>query len=83
MVVFDFVRSGGVWFDNGSVGGPHVGGLGNNGNWWSSRAYSDETRAHDLNFNASAVNPSNNNYRYSGFTLRCLGARVPIFCFLV
>lgn len=44
---------------------------GNNGNWWSSRAYSSATHAYNLNV-YTEVNPSNNSNRYAGFSLRCL-----------
>ncbi len=45
-----------------------------NGYNWSSRAYTNAgfQNSFNLNFNASGVNPSNNNNRFWGFPLRCL-----------
>ena len=45
---------------------------GNNGNYWASTAYQSELYAYNLNFNSANVNPSNNNNRWNGFTVRCL-----------
>lgn len=33
-----FVRSGGIYFDDGTVGGPHSGGMGDTNRTWSSRS---------------------------------------------
>ncbi|MBR3052324.1 hypothetical protein IKG60_01735 [Candidatus Saccharibacteria bacterium] len=44
---------------------------GGNGNYWSSTVNSSEN-ARNLNFNATNVNPENNNNRYNGFSLRCV-----------
>lgn len=66
------MRSGGFYLDNGSVGGPHSGNMGNNGQYWSSRASSEAANAYNLNFNASGVNPSNSNDRWRGYSLRWL-----------
>jgi uncharacterized protein (TIGR02145 family) len=43
---------------------------GSNGNYWSSSI--NGTNAYNLNFNASSVNPANNNNRGNGFSVRCL-----------
>ena len=53
---------------------------GNNGNYWSSTSISNGVDAYSLNFNGTSnINPSNNPYRYSGLSVRCLlGARSPI-----
>lgn len=53
---------------------------GNEGNYWSSRAYSSETNAYDFNFN-TGMNPSNNGNRWVGRSLRCLFSAVsaPIY----
>lgn len=52
---------------------------GNNGNYWSSTPNSNSSNAYNLNFNStSSINPSNNNNRYNGFSVRCpLCARSP------
>ena len=52
-----FVRSGGIYFDDGTVGGPHSGGMGDTNRTWSSRSGA-ATDAYDLNFNAADVHPS-------------------------
>jgi len=41
------------------------------GYYWSSTADSSNG-AYGLNFNSSNVYPSNNNWRYYGFSIRCL-----------
>ncbi len=47
-------------------------GAGNEGNYWSSTPHSNGTNAYNLNFNsASSINPSNNNNRHNGFSVRC------------
>ena len=70
-----FVRSGNVG-SNSTLNNP-----GQNANYWSRSSYSDSERAHNLNFNGSNVNPSNNDNRRVGKSLRCLitrfGARSP------
>lgn len=53
---------------NHSSGG--VNNRGSNGNYWSSRVTG--VNAYNLNFNASAVNPANNNNRANGFSVRCV-----------
>ena len=45
---------------------------GQNGYYWSSRAYSSSDYAYYLNFGSSYVNPSRNFDRYYGYSLRCL-----------
>ena len=42
------------------------------GYYWSSRAYPSTDGAYSLNFGNSSVNPSYNNARYVGRSLRCL-----------
>lgn len=73
-----FVRSGYVNLPN-TAGTLRNAGI--NADYWSSRADA-ATNAYNLNFNATAVNPSNGpNNRWHGFPLRCLylAAGVPIF----
>lgn len=69
-----FVRSGNI---NINLGRLRNSGL--NGNWWSTSALtytsSTDARSSNLNFNAADVNPSNNNNRWNGFSLRCLDFR--------
>ena len=60
------VRSGFV--DNSST----LWNPGNQANYWSRSSYSNANQARNLNFNDSNVNPSNNTWRYNGFSLRCL-----------
>ncbi len=42
---------------------------GTNGNYWSSSP--NTTNGYNLNFNASNINPSNNNNRANGYSVRC------------
>ena len=42
---------------------------GTNGNYWSSSP--NGTNGYNLNFNSTAINPSNNNNRANGFSVRC------------
>ncbi len=66
------VRSGGIYFDDSTVGGPHSGGMADTNRTWSSRSGAD-TDAYVLYFDATIVNPSNGpNNHYIGFSLRCL-----------
>ena len=45
---------------------------GANGYYWSSTPVSNGTQAYNLNFNStSSINPSNNNNRYNGRSVRC------------
>ncbi|MBR3332299.1 hypothetical protein IKG28_01555, partial [Candidatus Saccharibacteria bacterium] len=48
-----------------------LGGAGYGGNYWSSTVQSD-TYARYLYFNSGGSNTQGNNYRYFGFSLRCL-----------
>ena len=62
-----FVRSGVIYPGNGTAGN-----VGYYGYWWARTAKSS-TSAYDLGMNPSDVySESNNNYRYHGFSLRCL-----------
>ena len=45
--------------------------VGSNGNYWSATP-SSTTNGRNLNFNATGVNPNNNNNRANGFAARCL-----------
>ena len=45
---------------------------GQDGYYWSSRAYSSASYAYLLNFGSGGVNPSSVTNRYSGLSLRCL-----------
>jgi phage terminase large subunit GpA-like protein len=53
---------------------------GNNGIYWSSTPYSNGTSAYRLNFNGTSnINPSDNNDRQRGYSVRCpYCARSPI-----
>ena len=44
------------------------------GRYWSSRAYTEDATnyAYRLRFSTSGVNPSGSNYRYVGFSVRCV-----------
>ena len=51
--------------------------VGNNGNYWSASPKSNN--AYNLNFNNNGnVNPSNNNNRANGYSVRCLQASVRV-----
>ena len=69
------VRGGDVWQNTSNL----FENAGNNGNYWSSTPHSNGTNAYNLNFNGtSTVNPSNNNNRQNGFSVRYpYGARSP------
>jgi len=43
---------------------------GTNANYWSTTP--NTTNAYNLNFNASNINPANNNNRGNEFSLRCI-----------
>ncbi|MBR3143934.1 hypothetical protein IKF12_01900 [Candidatus Saccharibacteria bacterium] len=46
--------------------------VGLNGNWWS-REVKSSSNAYNLNVNSDGnVNPSNNNTRYNGQSVRCI-----------
>ena len=61
-----FVRSGVV---NPNL--QYLGSAGLSGYYWSSVAYSS-SNAYDLTFASSGVDPSRDNYRYLGFSVRCV-----------
>ena len=61
---------------SGNVNSGSLRNAGNNGNYWSSTANSSTSNAYNLNFNSGNVNPSNNNNRYNGFSVRCLARRL-------
>ena len=45
---------------------------GDYGFYWSSTPYSNTSNAYDLRFNGTGtINPSNNNNRNNGFSVRC------------
>lgn len=74
-----YVRSGGFYLEDGSVGGPHSGVMGNHGQFWPSRASSTRydgaaiPGAYSFAFTASAVRPSHGPIeRWYAFPLRCL-----------
>ncbi len=54
---------------------------GDNGRYWSSTPNSNGTQAYNLNFNGTSnINPSNNNNRQYGYSIRCpCSARSPTF----
>ena len=60
-----FVRGGGVY------PGGTLGNAGNYGYYWSSVGRSS-SRAYYLDFYSGYVNPSDNNYRYYGQSVRCV-----------
>ena len=60
-----------VFARSGNVNGGTLYNAGSNGNYWSSTVNSD-ANARNLNFNATNVNPENNNNRYNGFSVRCV-----------
>ncbi len=69
-----FVRGGGVFPGGILPGDPnHFYNAGEIGYYWSSRTLSDTLIAYGLVFDASII-PSfaRENYRYNGFSLRCL-----------
>jgi hypothetical protein len=58
--------------DNGSLNN-----VGSNGYYWS--ATPNGANGYNLNFNSTNVNPSNNNNRANGFSVRCVQAFIRIF----
>ncbi|NBK80117.1 hypothetical protein D5272_16445 [bacterium D16-76] len=45
---------------------------GNEGNYWSSTPHSNGSNAYNLDFwSTGSINPSNNNNRNNGFSVRC------------
>ncbi|MBQ3445371.1 hypothetical protein IJG29_01410 [Candidatus Saccharibacteria bacterium] len=55
----------------GNVNSGTLNNSGNNGNYWSSTVYSADN-AYRLNINSSEFNPSNNNNRNNGNSVRCV-----------
>ena len=53
----------------GNRNGTSVNNVGSNGNYWSA-TYNNSNNAYNLNFNSGNVNPSNNNNRYNGRSVR-------------
>ncbi|MBR0072961.1 MAG: hypothetical protein IJP95_03920 [Bacteroidales bacterium] len=53
----------------GNRNGTSVNNVGSNGNYWSA-TYNNSNNAYNLNFNSGNVNPSNNNNRYNGQSVR-------------
>ena len=53
----------------GNRNGSSVNNAGSNGNYWSS-THNGSNNAYNLNFNSGNVNPSNNNNRYNGRSVR-------------
>ncbi|MBF0647881.1 hypothetical protein IR083_03490 [Dysgonomonas sp. GY75] len=51
--------------------------VGTNGYYWSSSP--NGTNGYNLNFNSSNVNPSDNNNRANGLTVRCIAAFIKFF----
>ena len=54
---------------NANSGG--INNVGSNGYYWSSTPNGSDN-AYNLNLNSSNANPSNNNNRYNGYSVRCL-----------
>ena len=63
---FGFPRSGNYNYNSGGLNN-----RGSNGYFWSSRSNS-ATNSYNLNFNASNLNPQNNNNKGNGFAVRCV-----------
>ena len=56
---------------SGNRNGTSLNNRGTNGNYWSS-SLNSQTNGYNLNFNASGVNPANNNNRFNGFSVRAV-----------
>jgi hypothetical protein len=56
---------------SGNRKGTGLNNRGSNGNYWSA-SINSQTNGYNLNFNASEVNPANNNNRYNGFSVRAV-----------
>ena len=56
---------------SGYIDGGSLNNAGGYGIYWSSTALNSE-RARFLGFDPSGVNPESNNYRYRGFSIRCV-----------
>lgn len=73
-----FVRSGGFYLDDGTIGGPHLSYLGLNGQFRSLTASNINT-AYSLRFNENAAQPAYSySHRLSAFPPRCLLRRIVI-----
>ena len=59
----EFVR---MWLRSGSLEN-----AGTWGNYWSS-VQNSSSNAYNMNLNSSSVNPSNNNDKRNGFSVRCV-----------
>ncbi len=72
MVIAGDNRLVGFFFPaSGNYNGTSLNNRGTNGNYWSA-TFNSETNARNLNFNSSSVNPTNNNNRRNGFTVRAV-----------
>ena len=71
------MRSGGVWFDNGTIGGPHLGGQGISGMYWSSFAYSNPGGAYGFHIDDNIIRLYATNAYYAR-SLRCLSTVLDI-----
>ncbi len=67
----DIVKAPYYFIYGGYVGSGELYAAGSDGFYWSSTAR-DGSRAYYLYFNSSGVSPSFNDYRYYGFSVRCL-----------
>ena len=56
---------------SGNRNGTSLNNRGTNGNYWSA-SLNSQTNGYNLNFNASGVNPANNNNRFNGFSVRAV-----------
>ena len=56
---------------SGNRNGTSLNNRGTNGNYWSV-SLNSQTNGYNLNFNASGVNPANNNNRFNGFPVRAV-----------
>lgn len=72
LVVTGDNRVDGFFFPaSGNYNGTTLNNRGTNGNYWSA-SFNSATNAYNLNFNSSNVNPSNNNNRRYGFSVRAV-----------
>ena len=56
---------------SGNRNGTSLNNRGSNGNYWSA-SLNSQANGYNLNFNASEVNPANNNNRFNGFSVRAV-----------
>lgn len=56
---------------SGNRNGTSLNNRGANGNYWSSSLHS-QPNGYNLNFNSGGVNPTNNNNRFNGFSVRAV-----------